>query len=139
MLPRSVMSLFCDDIREEKSGADILVGIYPDKVNVPSFPFAFPKFGIYTRINIDVADSPGEITVRISTPKEDDALFSGFSEDFISKAQADSKRNGSPMTGLIAKIIGSPFNIKEPGQVKVIITIQGVEYVGAVLNVEQSS
>ena len=138
MLPRSVVSLFCDDIREEKSGMSILIGIYPENVNVHSFPFAFPKIGMYTRINIDVEDSPGEIAVIISTPKNDDAVLTSFSEEFISKSQIKSKNNGSQMMGLIAQMVAAPFPVAEPGQIKIIVTIQGVEYLGGILNVNQA-
>lgn len=138
MLPRSAITLFCDDIREEKTGMDTLIGVYPENVNVPSFPFAFPKIGIYTRISFDVTDAPGEIAVRFSAPKQDDVPLTVFSEEFVSNAQIESKTNGSPITGLITKAVSVSFPVKEAGQVRVIVTIQGVEYVGGILNVNQA-
>ena len=138
MLPRSVITLFCDDVREEKSGMDTLIGVYSDNVNVPSFPFSFPKIAIYTRINIDVADSPGEISIVISVPNQDDVLLSTLDTKIITDGQRQAKRNGAPMVGLISKAIAANFTVPAPGQVTLTVKIKGRKYVGGTLNVKQT-
>ena len=128
--------LFCDDLREEKSGMDTLVGVHPDNINVPSFPFSFPKIAIYTRINLDAADSPGDISIVISVPNEDDVLLSTLDTEMITNAQTKSKKDGSAMVGLISKAIAANFTVPAPGQVKITVKIKGKKYVGGVLNVK---
>ena len=136
MLPRSVITLFCDDVREEKSGMDTLVGVHPDNINVPSFPFSFPKMAIYTRINLDVADSPGDIPIFISVPNQDDVLLSTLDTETITNGQTKSKKDGSPMVGLISRAIATNFIVPAPGQVKITVKIKGKKYVGGVLNLK---
>lgn len=138
MLPRSVISFFCDDIREEKNDMDTLIGIYPNNVNVPHFPFSFPKLGIYTRIHFDVEDSPGDIKIKASRPKEEDIPLTIMTEESFSESQQQTKEEGLPVMGLISKAVAVGFTIKEPGQLKIIVTIQGEEYIGGVLNVQQT-
>lgn len=138
MLSRSVVTLFCDDVREEKSGKDTLIGVHPDNINVPSFPFSFPKMAIYTRINIDVADSPGEISIIISVPNQDDVLLSTLDTKTITDGQTQAKKDGSPMVGLIIRVTGTNFIVPAPGQVKLTAKIKGKKYVGGVLNVKQT-
>ncbi len=138
MLSRSVVTLFCDDIREEKNGMDTLIGVYPNNVNVPQFPFSFPKLGMYTRIHFDVEDSPGDITIQASSPIEENTPLTVMTEESFSEAQQQTKEEGLPIVGLISKALAIGFTVKEPGQVKIIVTIQGVEYLGGVLNVNQT-
>lgn len=136
MLPRSAISLFCDDIREEKSGKDTFVGVYPDNVNVPSFPFTFSRIAIYTRIIIDIKDSPGDIPISILVPTEDDVLLGTLDKKKITKAKKEAKKNKSPTVGLIVKVTAAPFRVPAPGLIKIIVVIEGQEYVGGVLNIQ---
>ena len=137
MLSRSVIALFCDDIREEKTGAVTLIGIYPDNINVPAFPFVFPKLAIYTRINMDVHDSLGKILIRISAPGKEAELLTEIDEETIAKSQMNVKKQGSPILGFINQIVAAPYVVTESGQVKITAKIEDVEYIGGVLNFRQ--
>ena len=137
MLPRSVITFFCDDVREEKSGMDTLIGIYPDNINAPSFPFSFPKLAIYTRLNIDIEDSLGDIKISVSIPGSKTTILSTLSAEYASKSQADASQNNSPMVGLISKAIAISLSISEPGQLRTTVTIGEEKYVGGVLNIRQ--
>ena len=136
MLPRSVISLFCDDIRIEQTGIETLVGVYPDNVNVPLLPFQFPKLGIYTRIVIDAQDHLEKIEIQISVPGSDTQLLTEMNRDVIADARKMAIDNGTPTVGLISKALSAPFAINEAGQVRIIVKIEGVDYIGGILNVQ---
>ena len=138
MFPRSAITLFCDDIREEHMGMITLVGVYPNNVNVPSFPFVLPKLGIYTRILIDVNDALRKITIHISAPDGKIELSTEIDEESIAKSQMAAKDKGSPIVGIMAHAIAAPFVVKEAGQIKLIVNIEGVEYIGGVLIFDQT-
>lgn len=38
--------VFCDEIRVEITGKAFYIGVYPDVLHVPSFPFVLPRLGI---------------------------------------------------------------------------------------------
>ena len=51
----SAIALFCEDIREEKSGQYAIAGILPDRLNVKRLPTVLPKLGIYLRFHLNTA------------------------------------------------------------------------------------
>jgi hypothetical protein len=138
MEPISVLSLFCDDIREEKRGSDILVGILPDNVNVPKIPFSFPKMAIYTRINLDPECDPGELSVTVRSPSGVALFAATLDANVVQKAITEAKASGSPIAGLINRTISMNWHVKEPGRVTVIVTAHGKEYLAGALNLQQT-
>ncbi|MCB9947887.1 MAG: hypothetical protein H6842_08670 [Rhodospirillaceae bacterium] len=135
MLPRSVVGLFCDDIREEKSGQHSLIGIYSDNINMPSLPSAFPKLAIYIRITLDVTDPVKEIALSIVAPGAEEKILATLEENFIRSAQAESANKSMPTTTLISQIVTSPYVVRDPGMIVLKVLIEGVEYLSALMNV----
>ena len=115
---------------------DTLVGVLPDNVNVPSLPFSFPRIAIYTRLSLDLKDSPGDIPITISSPGKGDESVGVVSKDRIAEAQAAAKKSGSPIVGINLKIVASPFPVEKEGQISIVITIEGQKYIGGVLNIK---
>ncbi|NLB65412.1 MAG: hypothetical protein GX803_02960 [Lentisphaerae bacterium] len=48
MIPDLQSSLLCDDVRQEKSGKFILIGLF-DSLGAPTFPFRHPRQFLVTR------------------------------------------------------------------------------------------
>jgi hypothetical protein len=48
----SACALFCEDVRQEKTGGETLVGVMRDNLAMSSLPGVLPKLGIYIRMNI---------------------------------------------------------------------------------------
>ena len=131
----SVVSLFCDDIRQEKRDTDIIVGVYPDNVNVPKPPFAFPKLAIYTRIHFDPATEP---TVSIMLRDEEgwEQLLSDVSPEIVKKARDEANAKSAPLAGLISRAVFAGFKLQKLGRIRVVVRIDGQEYIGGALNAQ---
>lgn len=56
----SLITLFAEDIREEKSGQVTLVGIFDDQLEVPSFPVHIPKLALLTTLST-LLDDPFDL------------------------------------------------------------------------------
>ena len=139
MLPTSATSLFCEDIRTEQSGMNTLIGVFPDNVNVPSFPYAFPKMGVYSRIVMDVNSAPKGITLSISAPGIQDPFSNELSHDWVEEQLARNLEKGSQVLGLVNRLIASPFVIHEPTTVQSIIKIGRKKYLGGIINLKLAS
>lgn len=48
MMPDLQMSVLCDDVRQERSGKFILIGLF-DVIGIPQFPAVFPRMCIVNR------------------------------------------------------------------------------------------
>jgi hypothetical protein len=48
MIPDLQMSVLCDDVRQERSGKFILIGLF-DVIGLPAFPSVFPRICIVNR------------------------------------------------------------------------------------------
>jgi hypothetical protein len=48
MMPDLQMSVLCDDVRQERSGKFILIGLF-DVIGMPAFPALFPRICIVNR------------------------------------------------------------------------------------------
>ena len=136
MRPISIIGLFCEDIREEKSGQDTLVGVLPDNIGVKNLPGALAKLGIYIRIQLDRDTDHQTIRTRIKIPERPNIEFASL-DHLISDAQTQAEANGMPFAGLIAKGIVAPFQISALGKIEAIVEIDGTEYVCGALNVVQ--
>jgi hypothetical protein len=137
----SAVAIFCEDIREEKSGQDTIVGTLPDNLNVSSPPPSpdavgmLPKFGLYMRINISTADQPKEVQARLIDPKGTVIAKSDWERSVLDKAFADARANAMPITGLVLKLVAAPFPIVAMGKLTAIAVVDSKEYVAGALNI----
>jgi hypothetical protein len=134
----NIVGLFCEDIREEKSGASTLVGILTDNLVVPSIPFLLPRLALYVRVNFAVATDPGPIVIRVVLPDQSDPLIAPISPALIDTARAEARDNCSPIAGLITTAVASPFTIKQAGRVLAIANVQGQDVICGSLNIREA-
>jgi hypothetical protein len=122
----TVIALFCEDIREERSGQDTLIGIMPDNINVDRYPSVAPKLGVYIRAHLDPDNPPSQIVAKFKTPWAESEV--GRAEkQLIELAAEQAKQRGIPLAGVILKAIIAPFQLKQHGLALLTISIDGGE------------
>ena len=71
-------SLFCDDVRQEDNGKQIIIGLYSSEMLVDTFPIILPSFRVLVRYEerIGESDLPVKLTiVAPSGPDESEILI----------------------------------------------------------------
>ena len=134
----SVVALFCEDVREEKSGGETLIGIYPDNVNVPSIPCAFPKLALYVRINLNVEFDHPSLSLTLTMPDKTQVAVTQFERSLIDKALADARATGNPIAGLIGRVVSGNFPVPIPGRIVATVKVGDESIVAGSLNVQQT-
>lgn len=146
MRPVSSVAIFCEDLREEKSGQDSIIGTMPDNVNLPgavmpnssnpvqSTPM-LPKLGLYLRMNLDAEEKPTQLSVRVIDAKGELIAGGGWEQHLIDKAFKDANENKMPFVGLIFKILVAPFPIFAEGKITAIATVNETDYVAGAINI----
>jgi hypothetical protein len=145
MVPFSAVCVFCEDIREEKSGQDSIIGTLPDNLiaqgpppqSVPNARVFLPRMGIYLRIHLDAAqETPKKISAKVISTDGETIVQTGWDSAIIDKTFADSKENHMPVVGLIFKAVIHPFPITlEGGKIIAVAVVDGVERIAGALNV----
>lgn len=139
--PTSVIALFCEDIREDKSGTLSLIGIFGDNAVVPPLPSELPnarglipKLCVYIRIYFDVDSGLGPIRIKLILP--DGKEMEAGSVDDATIAQAKStKENGNPMASVIARFQLNYFVTRDLGRLQVVVSIGAQSYLAGYLNI----
>jgi hypothetical protein len=147
-------TLFCDDVRQEKSGKMIHIGVYGrDLLTYGDFPVALPKFCFVVSVVVPVEkrDMTVGMSFRIYIPgdKEDEPSFV-FETDSTPLPPPDPellKKRPEHFSILEGPILAranfnftvSPMILREPGTIKVrgIFNTGDVVYLGA-LHVSQA-
>jgi hypothetical protein len=137
LLGISIIALFCQDIREEKSGTDIIIGVMPDNISVPSVPFILPKLSVYARVNIALSREPPRIIqLKLTQQSAPEVSISAIDAPLIEKTIRESREKGSANAGLISKAILVNFKIEKQGRLDVKAIVDEQEFVCGTLNVE---
>lgn len=135
----SVITLFCEDIREEKAGTVSIIGIWTDNIVVDALPAVIPKFGIYVRFRFPIDVKPPEtIALRMVHPDSTDAALAVFNQDIIQKAWKQSADKGASYVGLIGTAIMTPLLVKQAGKITVFAKVDGKDVNCGVLSIIQS-
>jgi hypothetical protein len=145
MSPAAVC-IFCEDIREEKSGQDSIIGTLPDNLVVakppsvtvtPNTKSLLPKIGVYLRLHLDAAqDIPKDVSAKLINTDGQIVTQSTWAQPVVEQAFADSRANQMPLVSLIFKVVAAPFPIGlEGGKITVIAAVDGVERIAGTLNV----
>lgn len=133
----SALALFCDDIREERSGQVSVIGIYTDNITVESVPLVLPKLAVYMRISLSVDEpAPKMIATRLVQTDNKEIPFSTFESDIIEKAIRESREKGASRAGLIGTAIMPGFRVRQMGRMNVIAKIEDQELICGTLNVQ---
>jgi hypothetical protein len=140
----SAVALFCEDIRQEKSDQDIIIGIFPDNLVLrpppgtpPNAQQLFPRMGLYLRVHLDAkCDIPKEISAKLINTDGTTIAGTTWSNSVVEKSFADAKEKDLPLVGLIFKAVISPFPISlGGGKLVAMVVIDGLEQIAGVLNV----
>ena len=133
--PWNIVGLFCEDIREEKTGHTLL-GIFPDNMNVASLPGALPKLGIYIRCHIDPLLEIKSLSAKLRFVDGEETQLASFDEATIKKTQADTREKGTPLAGFIMLAVAMMVQIKAAGRLLVIVNVGDTEILAGSLNIE---
>ncbi len=131
----SAVSLFCEDIRAEKTGTDILIGVLGDNMQIAEVPAALPKLGVYTRIVLPVNGryrEPMHAVMRF--PDGRDLELGKFEVELINSTIREVKALGGNIAGFISKAVLSPFLIGQFGRIVMLLRIGKHERVSGHLN-----
>jgi hypothetical protein len=137
----STVGLFCEDIREERSGQDTLIGILPDNLELAPTPTATPglriisRLCLYIRINVDPSFDPGPLTIRLIYPNGEELTFGPMDPALVKKTREEALADGKPYAGLISKVVLGNFNAKSDGRVRLMLNAGGEDYLCGALNV----
>ena len=128
---QSFISLFCDDIREEKSGVDTIVGVFPDNLSLPHIPSVIPKLCVYTRLYLEKSEiTPKLIAARLRLSWNEEIINIGdFGGTQLKNAFDEAEKGNQKRVGIIMKAILTGFTVAETGRLDVIINIDGNEVV----------
>jgi hypothetical protein len=131
--------MFCEDIREEKSGAFSLIGIMPDNAKVPAAPPAgqammVPRIAIFVRVNFDPDQKIETVKMELITPDGTSMPLGDIDKKMINAAREDSKKAGAPVAGIILRAQIAPLPLKSLGRLVAQVTIDEQKIVAATLN-----
>ena len=129
----SVIANFCSDVRQEKGGTETIVGVLPDRINLPEIPGAFAQMTVYIRMHLRTDYRPVEIVSRIVLPDGSELDRSEMKDTFIQGAREKVIERGAPYFGLVAKFLVAPLRITQEGRIQAIVSVDGRDIVaGAV-------
>jgi len=135
MIKANIIGLFCEDIREEKTGHTI-IGIFPDNANVPSVPGALPKLGVYIRCHIDPRAKIKSLSAKLRLADGEEIQLAAFDEAAIKKTQAETRQKGTPLAGFIMIAVALRVKVTEAGRMLAIVNVGGTDVLAASLNLQ---
>ena len=137
-MTKSVVGMFCEDIRAEKSGAFTLVGIMPDNVRVPVAPTPdqhgmIPKLCVYIRINLDSATPIKTISTKVHLPDGNVLDLGNVAPNIIEKAFEGTLEKGSPLATIVLRAEFPAFPVTTLGRIFAKVTVDDEEFIAAQL------
>jgi hypothetical protein len=128
------IALFCEDIREEKSGQDILIGILSDNLGLPSLPAVLGKLAVYVRVYFDTSAKPKPIIGWVQLPWGQKFDLGEASTALVKQALEDAKSQGNPLAGVVLKGMFTPLPVPTFGVITAFIKIGEQEHLCGFLN-----
>jgi hypothetical protein len=132
MQPPSVIGVFCEDVREEKTGQDTIIGILPDQVGLSEIPGSMGKFGIYLRLHLDAAGpKPKSIQGRLIDPSGKEIALPRWSDETIQRGFSEAAKSGIPLVGLLMKVVFGALHVPQEGLFRVVVNLDGTDFLAA--------
>jgi hypothetical protein len=133
----NVISIFCEDIREEIGGTFTLIGLLPDNLATDKVPTNMPKLAVFTRtmISLEVDEKIENITIELKAPNGKIIAQNIIDTDLITQSVADSRAQGAPVLTLISRMVASPFPLLQVGRFIVTVVYNGEEFFSGAINV----
>lgn len=139
----NVVGMFCEDIREEKSGQISLIGILPDNINIASPPLdrpmsraAIPKLALFVRIHIGIDYDVGPMSLQLTLPDERKIDLGAIERSFVEKSKKEARAKRLPIAGIISRVVLMNFQLPESGIVTAILEAGQEKHICAVLNAQ---
>jgi len=129
------LAIFCEDIREEKTGQDTLIGIMADNIAVPATPVMLARLAIYTRIYFNSSAEPVPINAVVQMPSGEKHELGMADTALVREALNTAKSNRAPLAGVVLKGIFSPLPLPSLGAINAIVRVGAREHVVGTLNV----
>ncbi|WCT75926.1 DUF6941 family protein [Novosphingobium humi] len=133
----SAFGIFCEDVREEKSGGTTIVGATLDNVYLPGFPGMLAKFALFARLNLPLDAQAHAAHIYITMPDGNRVLVGHVPEDAVATAIEDARRNEAPFAGIITHMIAAPFPLDKPSRVTADLTYGDEQFILGFVNFRQ--
>ncbi len=131
-----VHAQYCDDIRYEENFKTTLVGIYGPRLVTPTIPLVMPKLCVVITISIPIDALPDKCLVVLLY--DDEKLFEANinikEEAGAQPSVGDTKDQAFTFS---PHLTFSPFEIKRVGRLKLRVYLDGEEFRGPALLLEQ--
>jgi hypothetical protein len=128
------VAIFCEDLRQEGTGQDILIGTMSDNLGLPGFPAMLPKLAVYLRAYFDTSSKPEAISAWVQFPWGQRIDLGEAAADLVRGAIDEAKSNNAPLAGVIFKGLISPFAVPSPGIATAHIRVGKHEHLCGMLN-----
>ena len=135
--PTGVVAIICEDIREEKSGQDTLVGVMPDNLRLTKFPAFIPKLATYIRIHFDPNIVVPPIQAKLSIPDGPELDVGAADSALIEKGRNEALQNEMPYAGIILKTVILGFKLTSAGLIKLSVNFGGEDQLCAAIRVTE--
>lgn len=125
---RFVHAIFCDDMRQEIGNKVSFMGCYQAELLVPFVPLMLPKLCVQVTISTTKERPIKSLTVRIDQGEHQLAVIEVPADDFarsMPSVPQDAKRWSASIGVMLA-----PFNIMEPGELRVVVITEEGEMQG---------
>lgn len=131
----SAIALFCEDIRREERKTETLVGILPDRIAIPVFPAAFPKLGVYVRINLFNYDKPPSVLVRLMNGDETELHRYTVDPNTVEDAIRESREMDVDYAGIISRTLRVPFEMQKATLIRAMVTVDDTEQLAGAMRI----
>ena len=125
----SIVGFFCEDIREEVQGQMSLVGVFPDRLNVPAIPGQMPKISFYVRVHVRNGVDVSGLTAVAQLPGLAEVSLPPIEKRVVDEAGKDTE--DLDFYGIILHGTIAPFPVQEAGIARIIVRALGKEYLAA--------
>jgi hypothetical protein len=142
-LPTSVIALFCENIREEKSGQISLIGIFGDNINVGPPPNVventvglIPRLHAYVRISFDSSSAPpAPFVINLRLPDGNVVATVNIEKTTVDEALG-TWNQGNPVSSVFSNIQMGGAIPGLPGRIAIEVTISDTVYIAGTLNLQ---
>jgi hypothetical protein len=128
------VAVFCEDIREERSGQDTLIGTMSDNLGLPPPPALLPKLAVYIRGYLDTSSKPEDVSAWVNLPWGERIDLGEASKDLVKSAIDEARSKNNPLAGLIFKAVISPLHVRSLGVVSAFVRTGKQEILCGILN-----
>lgn len=134
----SAFAIFCEDIRREAGGRHSIIGTYSDTMEVPSFPGALRRLGVFFRIRFDVNgtfDQPISVDLEVDNGEIVHETPEPIGRDLLERSLAKSRERGMPYTTITGRMeVEEPVHLAGPCRILALLKVGDEREVCGILN-----